>query len=687
MPLSSRVSLMVVCLIVSLAFPATVLADGPVVPGYLLDGEGQRIPAPAAYVYAGFLGGESQASGIFADPQDLFRDPATGHFLVADTGHDRIVVLDATGDLLLEVTEGLKSPQGVFVDAEGDIWVADSGHGRVAHFAADGTFKAAYTKPESRYLEGREFVPSKIVVDRRGFIYLVTGREGDLGVVVMDTQENFRGFFGRTRVPFNLGRVIARALATKEQRRRMLRVRPAPLGNIHLDELGFLYAVSPVLKRNQIQRLNSVGENVYGGAGGGSGLAQLLARARGETEQAFGESQTKWRWDNTWDMFVPYSVGSVFVDIAVDDLGTISVVDQQYHRVYQYDQAGNLLAIFGGRGQREGGLVHPTSIVAGEKGYLYVLDAGRGNIQVFRPTALMRLVHQASYAYYDGRYDEAAALWAEIAQRNTNFALAHAGLGKALLRKGDYAAAMREYRYAEDRGGYSEAFREYRYHWMRDHFNLIGLGAIGLIVATNALGGAFARGWRRVQAQAQAWRDAELLWPVGGLLLLAVVVRMASLSVLSFHFRTQRPEETRLLFESGKVLIPWLTWCIAQLAVSEIFYGEGTFRQIIVNSAWALWPFILLALPVNLLTNFLTLDEQSLYRAGWWLIWGLITWNLFRQVQTTHNFETGQTVVVMLLTLLGIFILWVLFGLVYALTSEIVRFIRAILLEVYVRQF
>lgn len=671
----------------ALALPATVLADGPVVPSYLLDSDGQRVPAPAAYVYAGYLGGESQSQGMFEQPQDLFRDPVTGNLLVADTGNNRIVVLDAEGRVLLEIAEGLAAPEGVFVDADGDIWVADTGNGRVARFAPDGAFKAEYTKPESRYLQDREFSPSKIVVDRRGFIYLVTGQEGDLGVIVIDAQENFRGFFGRTRVPFNLGRLLARMVASKEQRRRMLRVRPAPLGNIHLDEQGFLYAVSPVLKYNQIQRLNSVGENVYGGAGGGSELAQLLERARGEDKQSFGESQVKERWDIQWSMTVLYRVGSTFIDVAVDDLGTVSALDKYSDQVYQYDQAGNLLAIFGGRGQREGGLANPTSIVAGENGYIYVLDGGRGNIQIFRPTALMDQVHRASYAYYDGRYDEAAALWAEIARRNTNFGLAHAGLGKALLRQGEYAAALEEYRYAESRTGYSAAFREYRYHWMRDHFNLIGLGAIGLLAVFNLSAAPLARWRRRAQWKALSLRESGVLWPVGVLLLLAVAVRMASLSALSFHFRTQRPEDTRLLFESGKILVPWITWCVAQLAVSEIFYGEGTFRQILVASAWALWPFILLALPVNLLTHWLTLDEKAVFQAGWWLIWGLAAWNLFRQVQTVHNFEVRQTLVVVALTLLGMFILWVLVGLVYALTSEIVRFGREILLEIYVRRF
>jgi hypothetical protein len=42
---------------------------------------------------------------------------------------------------------------------------------------------------------------------------------------------------------------------------------------------------------------------------------------------------------------------------------------------------------------------------------------------------------------------------------------------------------------------------------------------------------------------------------------------------------------------------------------------------------------------------------------------------------------------VMLLTLLGMLIIWVLLGLVYALTGEIVQFVRQIALELYVRQY
>jgi tetratricopeptide (TPR) repeat protein len=665
-------------------------ADGPLIPGYTINSDGERVPAPAGYIHAGTISGERLACGPFAAPQDLFLDPATGHLLVVDTGNDRVVVLNSDGEFLSEIggeETGLTAPEGVFVDAEGDIWVADTGNERVAVFAPDGTFKAEYHRPASDYLEGYDFRPSKTVVDRRGFIYIVIGSEGNLGVLVMDSTERFRGFFGRTRIKFNLARVLARIFASKAQRRRMLRVRPAPLGNIHIDDMGFIYAVSPVLQKDQIQRLNSVGENVYGEGGKRIGAGRLWDKLRGKEGLTFGEEETNFRWDDVREMNISFLVSSMFVDVAVDDLGIVSTLDQQRYQVYQYDQAGNLLTIFGGLGLREGAFSQPVSIVAGDEGDLYVLDASRGNIQVFRPTEITRLIHEASHMYFNGEYDEAAVLWSEIAQRNTNFALAHSGLGKALMRQERFAEAMQEYRYAENEYGYSDAFREYRHVWMRSNFGWLGAGVIALLVVTNVVGKALTHGLRRLLANLRDLRQRSGLWAVPALLSLAVLVRMAGLAAVSFHFQSQRPEETRLLFEAGKILIPWITWCVSAVAVAEVFYGEGTFRQIVVSSAWALWPYLVLTLPVSLMTNLISLDEKALYHVGLAIIWTLIAWQFFQQVKTLHNFETGQAAGVMLLTLLGMLIIWVLLGLVYALTGEIVRFVEQIAMEIYVRRY
>jgi len=664
-------------------------AEGPLIPGYLLQDD-QPIPAPTGYIHIAVISGEGKPYGLFNAPQDLFLDSATGNLLIADTGNNRIVILDPEGSFLMEIggeQAGLNGPEGVFVDPEGRIWIADRGNKRIVVFEPDGKFVLELTKPATTYLDQIDFSPSKVVVDKRGFVYTVIGSQSNMGIVVLDGSGRFRGFFGRTRIRFDLARTLARFIATDTQRKRMLRIQPAPLSNLHIDSRGFIYGISPILHKDQIQRLNSVGTNVYGEVGTRTGAGKLWDKLLNREGITFGESETRWEWNDQMRMSVPAQINPQFLDIAVDEAGIVSVIDSRNNRIYQYDQAGNLLSIFGGQGVSEGFFLRPVSIIAGNDGRLYVLDSGRGDIQVFRPTDLTRMIHQASYEYFYGDYESAAHLWQEISERNTNFALAHTGIGKALMAQHRYQEAMQEYFYAENKDAYSEAFYEFRLGWMRANFHWIGIGVLVLLVGIGW-------GWNPALLQLrksliwlQQMKERMGLRSIPILLALAILSWMISLSVLSFHFTKRRPEEIRLLFESGKFIIPWITWCISAYGVGEIFYGKGTFRKILVNSAWALWPLILLPVPVNLLTNILSLDEKAIYNALHYAIWILLVWQFLQLLRDTHHFDFGQSISVMLLTLVGIVLVWILFGLVYALTSEIFRFIGQLVLEIYVRLY
>ena len=486
---------------------------------------------------------------------------------------------------------------------------------------------------------------------------------------------------------FDLRRLIARVFATKAQRKRMLLVQAAPLGNLFLDPQGFIYAVSPVLSLDQIQRLNSVGTNVYGDVGTRTGAGKLWDKLLGREGIFFGESEIVWGWNDAMRMSVPDRKNPQFLDIAVDELGIVSVIDERNEQIYQFDPAGNMLTIFGGSGSSEGFFQQPVSIAAGRNGLLYILDSGRNNIQVFRPTELTRMIQEASFEYFSGSYDKAAQIWNEISQRNTNFSLAHSGLGKALMSQKQYAKAMQEYYYAENPTGYSTAFGEIRYLWMRKNFAWLGIGFLGLAAVGTLAWRKSQNGFGVMLGKIQNLRDRLGLKAVPILLVLAILSWMVSLSALSFQYRTRRPEEIRLLIESIKIIIPWISWCISASMVGEIFFGEGTFRKVTINSAWALWPFILLPVPVNLLTNIMTLDERTLYDAAWIIIGGLTVLQFLLVLKNTHNFEWGQSISVMILTLVGIIALWVLVGLIYALTAEIVRFINDLIREIYVRLY
>ena len=96
-----------------------------------------------------------------------------------------------------------------------------------------------------------------------------------------------------------------------------------------------------------------------------------------------------------------------FVDLAVDQYGVINALDAMSRKIYQYDQEGNLLAVFGGQGDVKSRFEYPVSIVTDKAGKVYVLDRDRNNIQIFQPTRFADLIHQASQLHFNGRYQEA----------------------------------------------------------------------------------------------------------------------------------------------------------------------------------------------------------------------------------------------------------------------------------------
>jgi hypothetical protein len=258
--------------------------------------------------------------------------------------------------------------------------------------------------------------------------------------------------------------------STEAQKRQISKVLPTHHANLFVDERGFIYTVSPLAQKDQIKKLNAVGRDVY---------------SRGE--KFFGETERRGR----------TVVRPQFVDVTVDGKGIVSALDFNSGRIYQYDQSANLLAIFGGRGAQRGRFELPQSLAVGKHGRMYVLDANRNTVQVFRPTEFAELVHEGSRLYYDGKYREAAAVWREVLRRDANFELAHTGLAKAFFKQGDYLAAMREYAIARDKDGYSQAFGEWRHDFLRQNFGWV----LPLVIfACWVLGSVITRSVKRVMS-------------------------------------------------------------------------------------------------------------------------------------------------------------------------------------------
>ena len=104
-----------------------------------------------------------------------------------------------------------------------------------------------------------------------------------------------------------------------------------------------------------------------------------------------------------------------------------------------------------------------------------MLDSQDASITVFTPTEYGELIYQAIAEYDAGDYDASGETWREVMTLNGNYDMAYIGIGRALMRQGEYKEAMKYFKLKWDTTNYSKAFKQYRKAWVEEHIGWIFL--------------------------------------------------------------------------------------------------------------------------------------------------------------------------------------------------------------------
>ena len=456
-----RAWVMAIILFTAVMLPGAVFAAGKT--DYIIDaGSGKQFPIPLTYDTSKVISYLGESAGYLNQPEDLFIDGG-GLMYVADTGNNRIIKMDTWGNVLGLFSgpedKPLSTPSGVYVDADGDIYVADTGNQRILHLSPTGEYVEAFGRPESALLgEDFTYFPSKIYINATGYIYVLKGNQ----LLTLDAYNQFRGYVGATKVDFDLRQLLIRLFASKEQKKRLDRKDPPSYLSFMIDDAGMIYVtILSKTDRNQIRKLNSVGKNIFVDDEG------LNFNTPGSTKGTI--------------------IGANFLDISVSKNGIISVIEQDTNNIYQYDQEGFLLTVFGGKGNTKGTFDLPSSIAEDRAGNIYVLDKSRNNIQVMKPTGFIKNVQKAVGLYGEGKYGESHTAWESVLRMDASYSLAHRGIGKALLKQERWQEAMAEFKTGDYQIEYSQAFNEYRHDLFRRYFGWVVLIAIILLVLLGRL--------------------------------------------------------------------------------------------------------------------------------------------------------------------------------------------------------
>lgn len=145
----------------------------------------------------GSAAGPVPADGFWG-PRDVALD-AEGNVYIADTGNKRVRVYTAQGDYLRDIGGAgselgqLDEPAGLAISADGRLFVADTWNRRISVFSLDGS--PQYTFEVRGWYEDQGNRPYLAVDDARNLLYVGDPEAGR--ILVYDTQGNCVGSFGQ----------------------------------------------------------------------------------------------------------------------------------------------------------------------------------------------------------------------------------------------------------------------------------------------------------------------------------------------------------------------------------------------------------------------------------------------------------------------------------------------------------
>ncbi len=613
-------------------------------------------------------------------PQDLRMGP-DGNLYIADNGNKRILVIDTEGNFIREIVDkkNMKSPMGVFVDDDLNVYVADEKARAVLVYDKNGDFVMEYVKPTHQLFgETAPYVPQKVVLDKRGNLYIVS--KGNTNGIVQISPVGggeFLGYYGANASRISLLTHMRRFLFG-ENSSAVGEIVPISVKNLTIDQKGMVYTVTEAGDESSLRRLNVAGKSTM-----------------------------------TPEWWIELNSA-----VAVNSSNSIFTANANGY-IMEYTAEGDLLFMFGTNDtqseQRIGMFKSVTGLVVTDDYTIYVLDANLNSIQVLKPTEFTDLVHQAFTLFQEGKYAESKAPWTEVLRMNSLFTYASTGLGEALYREGHYEEAMEAFRNGGYRQGYSDAWWEQRSNLLHSNMSTVIYVAVAVIVLWVVLKKLDKKfrifaplrfvkeklasirilrqvGWSTMmlrnpydacygikREKRAGWLSAFIM------LILFFVLYVANKYFAGFLFKTMPDGYYELINDFLIIGGAFLLLTICCYLVCTITDGEARFRDIFISAAYALIPMIVF-LPIKLLlTNVLTYNEEffitliDVVSIGWTAL--LIVLMLMYQ----NDYTLKQTFKTIFLTLFCVLVVVALIVVLYMLISQLVDFIVSIYGEVVYR--
>ncbi len=169
------------------------------------------------------------------------------------------------------------------------------------------------------------------------------------------------------------------------------------------------------------------------------------------------------------------------------------------------------------------------------------------------------------------------------------------------------------------------------------------------------------------------------------IVILVLFTNLIKLGFTSFIFAPVNWDEVNLVMEMMSFLLPFAVYCVANWCLTTLFEGKGTLKDIYMGTAYAMTPYVLIQLPLVVLSNFVTEEEGAFYTyfGMFALIWSGFL--IVASVMQIHDFLVGKALASLLFTLVGMLVIVFLLVLFFSLISDGFSYFYSIYKEIVYR--
>jgi hypothetical protein len=170
------------------------------------------------------------------------------------------------------------------------------------------------------------------------------------------------------------------------------------------------------------------------------------------------------------------------------------------------------------------------------------------------------------------------------------------------------------------------------------------------------------------------------------ILFLAVLIRVLKLKYTSFIFITVNWERINILLYISSILLPLALFVVGNWGLTTLFEGKGRIGDIYKGVCYAMTPYVLVELPLMIISNGMTSDMAEFYStlSSIVLIW--CAFLIMAAMGQIHEFSFGKNILFIIFTLFAMLVMVFILMIFFSMITQGVAYFISLYKEILFRR-